>query len=134
MAKVNPAHEELIKQLRGVQYIVINRAYGGFGLSREAVLLYLDLVGITYTLEDQEDRDTQTRLGSKIMVNNKEFFERYDIERNDPALVTTVRRLGKNAAGEFAKLKIVEVPAGVEWYIEEYDGQEWVAEKHRTWR
>ena len=134
MAKVNPDHEELIKQLRGVQYIVINRAYGGFGLSREAVLLYLDLVGITYTLEDQEDRDTQTRLGSKIMVNNKEFFERYDIERNDPALVTTVRRLGKNAAGEFAKLKIVEVPAGVEWYIEEYDGQEWVAEKHRTWR
>jgi len=134
MAKVNPDHEELIKQLRGVQYIVINRAYGGFGLSREAVLLYLDLVGITYTLEDQEDRDTQTRLGSKIMVNNKEFFERYDIERNDPALVTTVRRLGKNAAGEFAKLKIVEVPAGVEWYVEEYDGQEWVAEKHRTWR
>ena len=134
MAKVNPDHEELIKQLRGVQYIVINRAYGGFGLSREAVLLYLDLVGITYTLEDQEDRDTQTRLGSKIMINNKEFFERYDIERNDPALVTTVRRLGKNAGGEFAKLKIVEVPAGVEWYIEEYDGQEWVAEKHRTWR
>ena len=134
MAKVNPDHEELIKQLRGVQYIVINRAYGGFGLSREAVLLYLDLVGITYTLEDQEDRDTQTRLGSKIMVNNKEFFERYAIERNDPALVTTVRRLGKNAAGEFAKLKIVEVPVGVEWYIEEYDGQEWVAEKHRTWR
>jgi len=134
MAKVNPDHEELIKQLRGVQYIVINRAYGGFGLSREAVLLYLDLVGITYTLEDQEDRDTQTRLGSKIMVNNKEFFERYDIERNDPALITTVRRLGKNAAGEFAKLKIVEVPAGVEWYVEEYDGQEWVAEKHRTWR
>ena len=134
MAKVNPDHEELIKQLRGVQYIVINKAYGGFGLSREAVLLYLDLVGITYTLEDQEDRDTQTRLGSKIMINNKEFFERYDIERNDPALVTTVRRLGKNAGGEFAKLKIVEVPAGVEWYIEEYDGQEWVAEKHRTWR
>ena len=134
MAKVNPDHEELIKQLRGVQYIVINRAYGGFGLSREAVLLYLDLVGITYTLEDQEDRDTQTRLGSKIMINNKEFFERYDIERNDPALVTTVRRLGKNAAGKFAKLKIVEVPAGIEWYIEEYDGQEWVAEKHRTWR
>ena len=134
MAKVNPDHEELIKHLRGVQYIVINKAYGGFGLSREALLLYLDLVGIAYTLEDQEDRDTQTRLGSKIMVNNKEFFERYDIKRNDPALVTTVRRLGKNAAGEFAKLKIVEVPAGVEWYIEEYDGQEWVAEKHRTWR
>jgi hypothetical protein len=30
-------------------------------------------------------------------------------------------------------LLIVEVPADVDWYIEEYDGLEWVAEKHRTW-
>ena len=134
MASVNPDHEELIKQLRGVQRIVINKAYGGFGLSREGVLLYLELAGIPYTLEEQEDRDTQTRLGSKIMVNGKEFYERYDIERDDPALVTTVRRLGSKSWGSYAKLKVVEVPAGVEWYIEEYDGQEWVAEKHRTWR
>jgi len=30
-------------------------------------------------------------------------------------------------------LKIVDIPDGVEWEIEEYDGMEWVAEKHRTW-
>jgi len=104
MAKVNPDHEELIKQLRGVQRIVINKAYGGFSLSRDGILLYLELSGIPYTLEDQEDRDTQTRLGSKIMVNNKEFFERYDMVRDDPALVTTVCRLGSKANGVYAKL------------------------------
>jgi hypothetical protein len=30
-------------------------------------------------------------------------------------------------------LKVVEIPDGVKWQIEEYDGSEWVAEKHRTW-
>lgn len=133
MAEVNQAHEDLIKQLRGIQYIVINRQYGGFSLSREAVLLYLELAGIEYTLVPQEDRDTQVRLGSKIMVNGSEFFHR-DIPRNDPALVTVVRRLGSEAAGEYATLKVVEIPAGVDWFIDEYDGKEWVAEKHRTWR
>ena len=32
-----------------------------------------------------------------------------------------------------ANHKIVEIPADVEWQIQEYDGMEWVAEKHRTW-
>ena len=30
-------------------------------------------------------------------------------------------------------LKIIEIPDDVDWIIEEYDGNEWVAEKHRTW-
>lgn len=133
MAEVNPEHEELLKHLRGVQRVVINTQYGGFSLSREAVLLYLELAGIAYTLEPQVDRDTQTRLGSKIMVNGKEFYDR-NIDRDDPALVATVRRLGRESSGEYAKLKVVEIPAGVDWYVEEYDGSEWVAEVHRTWR
>jgi hypothetical protein len=133
MEEVNPTHEELIKHLRGVQQIVINTKYGGFSLSREGELLYLELAGIAYTLAPQTDRDTQIRLGSRIMANGVEFASR-NIARNDPALVTTVRRLGSNAAGDYATLKVVEIPADVDWYIEEYDGKEWVAEKHRTWR
>jgi hypothetical protein len=31
-------------------------------------------------------------------------------------------------------LAIVEIPDDVQWIIEENDGMEWVAEKHRTWR
>jgi len=133
MAEVNPVHDELIKQLRGIQRIVINTQYGGFSLNREAELLYLELAGIAYTLEPQKDRDTQIRLGSKIMINGTEFYSR-NIPRDDPALVNTVRQLGSKAGGDYATLKVVEVPAGVDWYIEEYDGKEWVAEKHRTWR
>lgn len=134
MAEVNSEHDELFKHLRGVQRIVINRVHGGFSLSQEAILLYLELAGIPYTRESQPDRDSQTRFGDKIIVNGKEFFDRYDIKRDDPALVATVRRLGSKANGDYAKLKVVEVPTGIEWYIEEYDGKEWVAEKHRTWR
>lgn len=132
MAQVNPEHEELLKHLRGVQRIVINTRHGGFSLSREAVLLYLELAGIPYTMEPQPDRDMQNRLGDRIMVNGREFLGR-DIDRDDPALVSTVRRLGSAADGDYATLKIVEVPAGVDWQIEEYDGKEWVAEVHRIW-
>jgi hypothetical protein len=127
-------HDELIRQLRGVQRIVINRAHGGFGLSNEAVIMYLDLAGIDYTLKPQVDRDSQNRWGDRIMVNGKEFHAHDNIARDDPALVATVRRLGSKANGTHARLKIVEVPAGVTWEINEYDGKEWVAEVHRTWQ
>ena len=57
------------------------------------------------------------------------------VARDDPYLVKIVKELGSKAAsGRYASLKIVEVPGGVDWEIEEYDGSEWVAEVHRTWR
>ena len=37
--------------------------------------------------------------------------------------------MGVEANGDHAKLKIVEIPADVEWQIDEYDGTEWIAEK-----
>jgi hypothetical protein len=49
-------------------------------------------------------------------------------------LIQVVEELGDGANGYFAKLKIVEIPDDVLWQIEEYDGKEWVAEQHRTWR
>jgi hypothetical protein len=63
---------------------------------------------------------------------NAGFFDR-DIARNDAALIQVVEELGNAASGSCADLKIVEVPDEVDWYVEEYDGNEWVAEKHRTW-
>lgn len=104
------SNEELIKHLKGVQYIVINTCYGGFSLSDRAELVYRDMAGITDT----------------------DWYNR-DIARDDPYLVKIVRDMGMDANGSCANLKIVEVPPDVEWQIEEYDGNEWVAEKHRTW-
>jgi hypothetical protein len=96
--------------------VVINTCFGGFGLSVAAAL----------------------RMGLNIRVDvegNIEWVEgEHDLKRDDPRLVEAVETLGDRASGAFAELKVVEIPDDVEWIIEEYDGAEWVSEKHRTWR
>ena len=66
-------------------------------------------------------------------IDPKDHYDR-DIPRDDAYLVKVVKELGMAANGTHANLKIVEVPGDVEWIICEYDGAEWVAEKHRTWQ
>jgi len=88
--------------------IVINDCHGSFGLSENALALYNERTGTVVTHES-------------------------DIERNNLILVEIVEQLGNAANGDFAELKVVEIPDDVEWIIQEYDGDEWIAEKHRTW-
>ncbi len=54
-------------------------------------------------------------------------------DRADPKLVQVIEELGAEANGRCADLKIVEIPDDIEYEISEYDGNEHVAEKHRTW-
>lgn len=54
-------------------------------------------------------------------------------KRDDPLLVQVVEELGEKANGRCADLEIVEIPDGVEWEIDEYDGNERVHETHRSW-
>lgn len=56
-----------------------------------------------------------------------------DINRNDKLLIQVVKELGEKADGACARLKIVEIPDDVDFEIDEYDGNEWVSEKHRRW-
>jgi hypothetical protein len=88
--------------------VVINTCYGGFGLSHDAFIRYKNESGNTE-------------------------IPYYGIPRNDPILVSIVEELGEDSWGRWASLKIVDIPDGIEWDIEEYDGSEWVAETHRTW-
>ena len=90
--------------------VVINTCHGGFGLSRAAESKYQELAGIT---------DPNFHSGG--------------IPRDDEHLIAVVELMGRAANGGYAELKIVDVPDDVNWYIEEYDGREWVAERHRTW-
>lgn len=101
---------KFLDKLRGVQHIVINDCYGGFGLSLRANNEYKKMANITAT--DFSDRD---------------------IPRDDPYLIKVVKELGMGANGSNSNLKIVEIPGDVDWTIQDYDGVEWVAEKHRTW-
>ena len=111
--------------------LVINTCYGGFGLSTEAKLKYLQL-------KTQVSPDSiiykQVSWFDEFYVDGKEieFYDR-DLERNDPVLIEVVELLGAKASGEYSNLKIVEIPDDVEWYVEEYDGMEHIAEQHRTW-
>jgi hypothetical protein len=130
---VETEQEKLIRHLKGVREIVINACHGGYGLSLEAELLYLKKSLIDYTTEDRVSRYDTERYGPEILVNGSVWRSRFDIRRDDPVLVSVVRELGSRANGNFAELKIVEIPASVNWQIKEYDGREWIAETHRTW-
>ena len=112
--------------------IVINSDYGGFSLSDEAILEYGRKKGLN--LVKDENTNWSISIFYKDSVAKENYFEDRDIPRNDPALVEVVEVLGEAANGFAANLKIVEIPEDVDWCIEENDGLEWVAEKHRTWR
>jgi len=56
-----------------------------------------------------------------------------DRNRTDPNLIRVVEELGEKANGRCAKLKVIEIPDGTEWEIDEYDGMESVHETHRAW-
>jgi hypothetical protein len=65
---------------------------------------------------------------------SKHHLSDRDIPRDDTNLIKVVEKLGKKASGSCAHLEIVEIPEDVQWEINEYDGNEHVAEVHRTWR
>ena len=131
--EILPEHAALLRHLRGIRYIVINIEEGGrFDLSKQAQDLYLELSGISYSLEPQSDRDSQNKFGSRVIVDNNYWYCNY-IDRDDPVLINIVRKLGSDANTVNSTLKIVEIPYDVQWFIDEYDGREWVAEQHRTW-
>ena len=87
--------------------IVINDDYGGFGLSEKAY----EFLGLKW------DR----------------YGYEYGNDRSNPKLVECVEKLGEKASGALSKLRVVEIPDGIEYTIEYYDGWEHIAEKHRTW-
>jgi len=128
--------------------IVINKKYGGFGLSHKAVMRYAELCefklypwldDITKKVYGEDIKIDDPRLPlvhySKHPTNhsNKYYFSSRDIERTDPNLIKVIKELGKEANSQFSNLQIIDIPDDVEWEIKEYDGMEWIAEKHRTW-
>lgn len=84
--------------------VIINRCYGGFNFSHEAIKLY------------------ESRTGSKVQ-NPRDLY--YDGLRNDPEMVEVFKELGsERASGSYSKLSVEEVPEGYDFEIQEYDGLE----------
>lgn len=139
--------------------IVINKCYGGFGLSDKAIVRYHEIKGVpmwvehdkkygsmgishywlvpeSERMEDLGDEFYKLSLEERQAYNQKwsdQTFSVYDLSRDDPVLVQVVEEMGEKAYGRYAELKVVEIPDDVNWEIAEYDGMESVHEVHRIW-
>lgn len=134
--------------------IVVNKCFGGFELSLKAMKEYYKLKGITiypyarniYNHEFEEySRTNENDIFNSYFtkdygetfrlmnedINNEVYY--FDIDRTDKDLIQVVEKLGKEANGKFSSLCVVEIPDGIEWEIDDYDGIETVEEKHRSW-
>ena len=78
--------------------IILNKCYGGFGISDEA----LRMAGIT----DADEWE-------------------YDDLRINPEVIKAVETLGEDANDEYSNLVVVEISdAATDWEVDEYDGYE----------
>lgn len=142
--------------------VVINACYGGFDLSHKAVMRYAEIKGIElYGYVNSRKKDGHIDFDKHVAVDkgdnsdhwcvhyrtkklaspndrkgmneNQCYWSHRDLERHDPALVQVVEEMGEEAGGTCSKLKVVEIPDGVDYVVDEYDGFEHIAERHRTW-
>ena len=111
--------------------ILINADYGGFDLSDQACELYLAKKNLAFSKIPREN----PLFGNKCSFQvGGDYWSPYKVQRDDPILIEVVEQLGlEKSAGVFASLKIVEIPADVDWEIFEYDGNEEIHEKKRKW-
>jgi hypothetical protein len=129
--------------------IVLNNDWGTFDLSAKGFVRYFELKGQPYEMftrgkDSTIDFTSFTHITELpedhiyvMFFNNLEgeiFLNSEPIQRNDPALIQTVEELGKDVNTDYSDLVIIEIPDDVDWIVQGYDGCEWVAEKHRTWR
>lgn len=105
--------------------VVYNNGFGGFSLSREAILLARKISG-------------NPNWGGPCIIGDCydsgaavgfDYGYVHDIFRHDPVLVQVVDELGSAANGACASLAIEEIPDGTPYRIDEYDGAESVETK-----
>lgn len=113
--------------------VVINRDFGGFGLSDEAIAYYGKLKGLNLIEVKVSKSELIGSLWYTDEVKDENSFFDFQIPRNDLSLVKVVEEMGEKANSRYANLVVVEIPDDVDWQVMEYDGREWVAEAHRTW-
>ena len=117
--------------------VVINANFGGFSITLEAAQFMAARGNLRAKAEIEKYEWNKAHPDPKYpslsdmwygfgYVNGMEG----GYPRDDPDLIAAVESLGKRAGLD---LKIIEIPDGIEWEINEYDGWESVHEKHRSW-
>lgn len=120
---------------RKTMKVVINKCFGGFGLSDKAVEACIAL-GMTVGNEgDIENKDFIRRKKAGFGCNYYIYSENDKKFRCDLRLVQVVEQLGNEANSNFSYLKVVDIPFEdcEGWYIHDYDGMESIEEEHCSW-
>jgi len=153
--------------------VVINKCYGGVGLSPKAVKRFCELEGRECyffnqdnstkkrkwipvplkeaqrtngfhhifdipdpnTLEPKKSWEKMTekeRMDQNTLIS-KHYISQYSFDRCNKNLIRVVEELGKEANGQCSDLKIVEIPDGTQYEIDDYDGVESIHEVHQSW-
>lgn len=114
-----------------VQKVVYNSRHGGYGVDEEAVKW----------MREQGDEDAkEATLTGEYYDDGSGPRDSYldnisSIPRTNELLVALVEGeadYGGKVSGSHASLRVAEVPDGVDWVIDQYDGKETVKEKYRT--
>jgi len=131
--------------------VVINKCFGGFGLSKAAQRAIFargcdhhskctpeEYFGAAKNPGWRSDFERQLADESSyglVVVDELIISDehRNDTSRACPVLVAVVEEMGDAAFGQYSKLRVVEVPDGVEFDVDDYDGQESIHERHRSW-
>jgi hypothetical protein len=104
--------------------VVINKCYGGFGVSEK---------GVAWLLANGASPE-KVRVQDSGLTDSKWVYTVCTLERHDPLLVKMVETLGSEAAsGDHAALEVRELEQPL-YRIDEYDGNENIEEpKHVRW-
>lgn len=136
--------------------VILNKCYGGFGVSIEAYKLYAKKKRLTLYFYDFDYRDRQIiykkigeptdnkcfhcftkDMGDNVAISEDDYKEYslwlYKDYREDPTLIQVVEELGEKANSPYSNLRIVEIPDDLDYVIDNYDGIETLHEKVREW-
>ena len=134
--------------------VILNKCFGGFGLSKEAYELYAKKKGIsvfhytqenlkkeiyTYATDDNRTFDFYFTkdFGDNVYISDEDFkkyFLKLDEKfREDKTLIEVVEELGEKANAFYSNLKIVEIPDDLDYVIDNYDGIETLHQKVQEW-
>lgn len=106
--------------------LVLNKCYGGFSISREAAE-FMAKNGCERA--KQELAESGSNWYGYGYVDTME--DGYD--RTSEHLILAVETLKDKASGWGSSLKVVDIPDGTDYYIDDYDGIETVRENHKSW-
>ena len=140
--------------------IAINRCYGGFSLSDKAIEMIMKRKGLECHRYVQTRYRVNSGIDEYIKYNSDEikyslglcfyttkdfgdvvneipdeywWYYRSELERTDKDLIAVIEELGDDASGDCGKIRVIEIPDGVDYEISDYDGMESVHEVHRSW-